>query len=105
VIDAAGGAQNYDQITRPRSHLAKSGKLTVRTAYYLFAQQKGREFKDYEKWIAQTYPNKNDHILMANGYAMEGAGENLIASGADFENFLEPRIVLCPTVWKPTWSR
>jgi predicted amidohydrolase YtcJ len=33
---------------------------------------------------------------MANGYAMEGAGENLIASGADFENFLEPRIVLSP---------
>jgi predicted amidohydrolase YtcJ len=76
--------------------LAKAGKLTVRTAYYLFAQQKGKELDDYEKWIGQTYPNKNDHILMANGYAMEGAGENLIASGADFENFLEPRIVLAP---------
>lgn len=94
VIDAAGGAQNYDSDYQASLALARSGKLTVRTAYYLFAQQKGREFKDYEKWIAQVYPNKNDHILMANGYAMEGAGENLIASGADFENFLEPRIVL-----------
>ncbi|WP_208394675.1 amidohydrolase [Mucilaginibacter gilvus] len=94
VIDAAGGAQNYDADYQASLALAKAGKLTVRTAYYLFAQNKGREFQDYEKWITQTYPNKNDHILMANGYAMEGAGENLIASGADFENFLEPRIVL-----------
>jgi predicted amidohydrolase YtcJ len=94
VVDAAGGSQNYDADYQASLALAKAGKLTVRTAYYLFAQQKGKEFADYEKWIGQTYPNKNDHILMANGYAMEGAGENLIASGADFENFLEPRIVL-----------
>ncbi|WP_293305089.1 amidohydrolase [Pedobacter sp. UBA5917] len=96
VIDAAGGSQNYDADYQASLELAKQGKLTVRTAYYLFAQQKGKEFEDYEKWIGQTHPNKNDHILMANGYAMEGAGENLIASGADFENFLEPRIELGP---------
>ncbi|WP_295793899.1 amidohydrolase [Mucilaginibacter sp.] len=96
VVDAAGGAQNYDADYKASLSLAKAGKLTVRTSYYLFAQQKGKEFADYEKWITQTYPNKNDHMLMPNGYAMEGAGENLIASGADFENFLEPRIVLSP---------
>ncbi|MFA6246943.1 MAG: amidohydrolase [Mucilaginibacter sp.] len=96
VVDAAGGSQNYDADYQASLALAKAGKLTVRTAYYLFAQQKGKEFADYEKWITQTYPNKNDHILMAKGYAMEGAGENLIATGADFENFLEPRIVLSP---------
>jgi predicted amidohydrolase YtcJ len=96
VVDAAGGSQNYDADYQASLTLAKAGKLTVRTAYYLFAQQKGKELADYEKWIGQTHPNKNDHILMANGYAMEGAGENLIASGADFENFLEPRIVLAP---------
>lgn len=96
VVDAAGGSQNYDADYQASLALAKSGKLTVRTAYYLFAQQKGQELADYEKWIGLTQPNQNDHILMANGYAMEGAGENLIASGADFENFLEPRIVLAP---------
>jgi predicted amidohydrolase YtcJ len=94
AIDAAGGSQNYDADYQASLALAKVGKLTVRTAYYLFAQQKGRELADYEKWIGLTHPNNNDHLLMANGYAMEGAGENLIASGADFENFLEPRIVL-----------
>ncbi|MDT3400962.1 amidohydrolase [Mucilaginibacter terrae] len=96
VVDAAGGAQNYDADYQASLALAKAGKLTVRTAYYLFAQQKGQELADYEKWIKQTHPKQNDHILMANGYAMEGAGENLIASGADFENFLEPRIELSP---------
>jgi len=37
---------------------------------------------------------QNDNMLMANGFVAEGAGENLVASAADFENFLEPRIVL-----------
>ncbi|SDE02114.1 hypothetical protein SAMN05216464_103364 [Mucilaginibacter pineti] len=96
VVDAAGGSQNYDADYQASLTLAKTGKLTVRTAYYLFAQQKGKELTDYEKWITKTYPNKNDHLLMANGYNMEGAGENIVASAADFENFLEPRIVLSP---------
>lgn len=96
VVDAAGGGQNYDADYQASLVLAKDGKLTVRTAYYLFAQQKGKELSDYEKWVNETYPNKNDHLLMANGYAMEGAGENIVASAADFENFLEPRIELSP---------
>jgi predicted amidohydrolase YtcJ len=96
VVDAAGGAQNYDADYQASLALAKAGELTVRTSYYLFAQQKGKEFTDYEKWIALTHPNQNDHILMANGYTVEGAGENLTATAADFENFLEPRIVLSP---------
>ncbi|MBC6110908.1 amidohydrolase [Pedobacter sp. CCM 8938] len=96
VVDAAGGSQNYDADYQASLALAKAGKLTVRTSYYLFAQQKGKEFSDYEKWIALTHPNQNDHLLMANGYTLEGAGENLTATAADFENFLEPRIVLSP---------
>ncbi|MNQ86891.1 N-substituted formamide deformylase precursor [compost metagenome] len=74
--------------------LAKQGKLNLRISYYLFAQQKGRELQDYEKWVAETVINKNDNLLTANGYTEEGAGENIVASAADFENFLEPRIVL-----------
>jgi len=94
AVDAAGGGQNYDSDYEIAAELAKKGKLNVRTSYYLFAQKKGSELQDYQKWAAATYPNKNDHMLMANGYSMEGAGENIVASAADFENFLEPRIVL-----------
>ena len=94
AVDAAGGGQNYPDDYGIATELAKQGKLTIRTAYYLFAQVKGRELQDYEKWVAATQLNKNDNMLIANGFTAEGAGENIVASAADFENFLEPRIVL-----------
>jgi len=94
AVDAAGGGQNYPADYTISLALAKQGKLSLRLSYYLFAQQKGKELLDYEKWVAETYPNKNDNLIVANGYSEEGAGENIVASAADFENFLEPRIVL-----------
>lgn len=94
VIDAAGGSQNFPSDYGASMELAKQGKLNLRISYYLFAQQKGKELQDYEKWVAETVVNKNDNLLVANGYTEEGAGENIVASAADFENFLEPRIVL-----------
>lgn len=94
VIDAAGGGQNFPADYGTSMELAKQGKLNLRISYYLFAQQKGKELQDYEKWVAETVINKNDNLLVANGYSEEGAGENIVASAADFENFLEPRIVL-----------
>jgi predicted amidohydrolase YtcJ len=96
AIDAAGGSQNYPDDYTIALALAKEGKLNIRTSYYLFAQVKGRELQDYEKWVKETLPNKNDHMLLAGGYSMEGAGENLVATAADFENFLEPRTILAP---------
>ncbi len=48
AIDAGGGGQNYPDDYGVALELAKQGKLTLRTAYYLFAQVKGREYKDYE---------------------------------------------------------
>ena len=94
AIDAGGGSQNYPDDYSIAATLAKEGKLTIRTSYYLFAQVKGRELQDYVKWTSETYPNKNDDLFTPGGYSMEGAGENLVASAADFENFLEPRTVL-----------
>ena len=94
AIDAAGGGQNYPADYGIALELAKQGKLTLRTSYYLFAQVKGREYQDYEKWVQATKLNANDNMFTANGYVAEGAGENLVASAADFENFLEPRIEL-----------
>ncbi|MFT3794865.1 amidohydrolase [Flavobacterium sp.] len=94
AIDAAGGGQNFPADYATSLELAKQGKLTLRISYYLFAQQKGKELQDYEKWVSETLLNKNDNLFMANGYSEEGAGENLVASAADFENFLEPRIEL-----------
>ncbi|WAC14825.1 amidohydrolase [Dyadobacter pollutisoli] len=92
--DAAGGGQNFPADYAVALELAKNGKLNIRTSYFLFAQQKGKELQDYQNWVKTAFPNKNDHMLMPNGYSTEGAGENLVATAADFENFLEPRTIL-----------
>jgi predicted amidohydrolase YtcJ len=94
AADAGGGSQNYPADYMVALELARQGKLNIRTSYFLFAQQKGHELQDYETWVKMALPDKNDHMLMANGYITEGAGENLIAAAADFENFLEPRTIL-----------
>lgn len=91
AIDAGGGGQAYPDDYAVSLELAKNGKLTVRTSYYLFAQKPGKELEDYQRWLTQTKPDKNDHLFYANGYNTEGGGENLVWSAADFENFLEPR--------------
>jgi len=91
AIDAGGGGQAYPDDYAVSLELAKSGKLTVRTSYYLFAQKPGKELEDYQRWLTMTKPDHNDHLFYANGYNTEGGGENLVWSAADFENFLEPR--------------
>ena len=94
VIDAGGGSQNYPEDYTIALDLAKEGKLTLRTAYYLYAQVAGREMQDFQQWLSTTTLKKNDNMFLVNGYLAEGAGESLVLSAADFENFLEPRIVL-----------
>ncbi len=94
VVDAGGGGQFYSDDYTAAIELAKAGKLTVRTAYYLFAQVYGKELQDYENWVKSVKLKQNDNMLLPNGFVAEGGGENLVASAADFENFLEPRIVL-----------
>lgn len=91
AIDAGGGGQAYPDDYAVSLELARGGKLTVRTSYYLFAQKPGKELEDYQRWLTQTRPDKNEHLFYANGYNTEGGGENLVWSAADFENFLEPR--------------
>lgn len=93
VIDAGGGGQNYPEDYDVIEKLNADGQLTVRVAYNLFAQNKGNELSDYEKWVELTEPGAGDAMLRMNG-----AGENLAWSAADFENFLEPRPDLAPTM-------
>ena len=86
VIDAGGGGQNYPEDYDVVQELHEKDQLSLRIAYNLFAQTPGEELNDYERWIAMTEPGAGDGWLRMNG-----AGENLAWSAADFENFLEPR--------------
>lgn len=93
VIDAGGGGQNYPEDYDVIQKLHDEGQLAVRVAYNLFAQNAGSELSDYERWVAMTKPGAGSPLLRMNG-----AGENLAWSAADFENFLEPRPDLKPTM-------
>lgn len=93
VIDAGGGGQNYPDDYSVIEKLHSDGQLTVRIAYNLFAQNAGAEQDDYKRWIGMTKPGQGSSMLRMNG-----GGENLTWSAADFENFLEPRPDLEPTM-------
>jgi len=93
VGDAGGGWQNYPEDYGVIRQLAADGELTLRIAYSLFAQQAGRELADYARWIGMTRPGEGDAML-----SVAGAGENLVWSGSDFENFLQPRPELRPVM-------
>ncbi|WP_425617340.1 amidohydrolase [Anatilimnocola sp. NA78] len=93
VADAGGGGQNYPDDYAVAKKLDQDGHLTVRVAYSLFAQKSGEEQADYARWLKMTRPGEGSDLLRVNG-----AGENLVWSAADFENFLQPRPDLKPTM-------
>lgn len=93
VIDAGGGFQNYPDNYRVIEELAAKGELTLRIAYNLFTQHPKGELADFSRWVTMTSPGKGDDF-----YRMNGAGEMLVFSAADFEDFLEPRPDLPPNM-------
>lgn len=91
AIDAGGGFQNYPDDYRVIEGLAGKGELTLRIAYNLFTQHPKGELADFSQWVTMTSPGKGDDF-----FRMNGAGEMLVFSAADFEDFLEPRPELPP---------
>ncbi|MEX5668673.1 amidohydrolase [Pseudomonas neuropathica] len=86
AIDAGGGFQNYPDDYQVIEQLAKDDQLTVRIAYNLFTQKPKEELSDFQNWTGSVKLHQGDDFLRHNG-----AGEMLVFSAADFEDFLEPR--------------
>ncbi|MFT3882425.1 MAG: amidohydrolase [Gemmatales bacterium] len=93
AIDAGGGFQNYPEDYQIMDDLHRRGEMTVRVAYNLFTQHPKQEYEDFAKWTAMTQPG-----ACSDFYRMNGAGEMLTFSAADFEDFLEPRPDLAPSL-------
>lgn len=96
AIDAGGGGHSYPDQYQTSIDLARSDGLPLRISYHLFAQQAGRELQDYEKWIAESRVGYNIDAHHGHGFVLEGAGENLVGSAGDFENFRAERPELGP---------
>ena len=82
VIDAGGGFQNYPEDYRIIEELHAAGELTVRIAYNLFTQKPKEELADFRSWAGKVRPGQGDDY-----YRHNGAGEMLVYSAADFEDF------------------
>ncbi len=93
TIDAGGGFQNYPDDYRVIEHLAERNELTLRIAYNLFTQRPKEEYDDFAGWAKIVSPGQGNDI-----YKMNGAGEMIVFSAADFEDFLEARPDLQPVM-------
>lgn len=85
-IDAGGGFQNYPEDYQIIEKLNKDDQLTLRIAYNLFTQRPGNELEDFQKWSKMVVPYSGNSM-----YRNNGAGEMLVFSAADFEDFLYER--------------
>ncbi len=86
AIDAGGGFQNYPEDYEVIRQLAQARQLTIRLAYNLFTQKPRQEREDFLRWTAGSAYKQGDDYFRHNG-----AGEMLVFSAADFEDFREPR--------------
>ncbi|PXA97662.1 amidohydrolase [Nostoc sp. 3335mG] len=93
VIDAGGGFQNYPDDYRIIEKLHDDGQLTLRIAYNLFTQKPKEELKDFATWSTQVKPGDGDDT-----YRHNGAGEMLVYSAADFEDFRVERPDMPPSM-------
>src|SRR5712671_5155142 len=86
AIDAGGGFQNYPEDYAVIEKLAADGQLTIRLGYNLFTQKPKGEKDDFLRWAKSSKYQQGDDYFRHNG-----AGEMLVFSAADFEDFREPR--------------
>ena len=86
LVDAGGGSQIYPDDYAIIEELHRRGEMTVRMAYNIFTQRPKEEKADFLRCMKLTAPGRGDDFYRCNG-----AGEMLVYSAADFEDFLEPR--------------
>ncbi len=78
----AAASRTIRRITRSSSKLSDEGQLTIRLAYNLFTQKPKAEKDDFLNWTRTSkYKQGTDY------FRHNGAGEMLVFSAADFEDF------------------
>ncbi len=93
IIDAGGGSQNYPDDYQVIEDLHRENLLTVRIAYNLFTQKPKDELSDFAAWTKVVKPGQGDDT-----YRHNGAGEMLVYTAADFEDFRVERPDMPPSM-------
>jgi hypothetical protein len=93
AIDAGGGYQSYPEDYEVIQRLHDAGEMTVRIAYNLFTQKPKEEKADFLRWTGENRYHQGDDYFRLNG-----AGEMLVFSAADFEDFRVERPDMPPNM-------
>src|SRR5207249_4065883 len=81
AVDAGGGFQKYPDDYEVVNELHQMNQLSVRLAANRYPRKAGKEIADFRRWTKTTKPGQGDDL-----YRINGAGEMLVASAADFED-------------------
>lgn len=90
-IDAGGGGHKFPKDYVGTKALADAGGMPLRLSYFLFPQNKGAEYEEFQEWMANNEIFHDGALHLDHGYELEGGGEFLVWSAGDFENFLAPQ--------------
>ncbi|WP_299404851.1 amidohydrolase [uncultured Roseobacter sp.] len=88
AVDAGGGGHVFPDDYIGSQRLADMGDMPVRVSNYLFPQRPGEELADFETWTENWAVNVNMAEELSHGFVVEGAGEFLVWSAGDFENWM-----------------
>lgn len=93
LIDAGGGFQSYPDDYGVIEKLHAEGQMTLRVSYNLFTQKPKEELADFSAMVKQVRLGQGDDT-----YRHNGAGEMLVYSAADFEDFRVERPEMPPNM-------
>jgi predicted amidohydrolase YtcJ len=94
--DAGGGGHRWPEDYAAARTLAERGELPLRISCFLFPQRPRQELEDFRRWTASEAIGRDLDPRGGGRFTVRGAGELLVASASDFENFLSPRPELAP---------
>src|SRR5690606_38838167 len=77
-IDAGGGGHKFPKDYIGTQELAEAGDMPIRLSYYLFPQNKGEEYAEFQQWMANNEVGQNGDIHLDHGYELQGGGEFLV---------------------------
>jgi predicted amidohydrolase YtcJ len=92
--NACQGAEASLRLPAVIQKLHEDGQLTIRLAYNLFTQKPKSEKADFLNWTKTSKYKQGDDYFRHNG-----AGEMLVFSAADFEDFEEVGRILAQNRW------
>ncbi len=93
VCDPGGISQSYPVDYKVIEQLNRDELQTVRIAFSLYTQHPGHELEDISTWIDTLKFRPEEEMFRFNG-----AGENLVFSARDHDNFSQPPLPVPPTL-------